>query len=264
MTSNDTTAYKIWRIVYPLLIYFLLDVLIVWMVQYLTVLAVNMTPDSFLARNTPAIGAIIFLAVSIVVCYKIYQKDYTVSSDWICHKPVYFLLLAVMGILASHGLSALISLISSTGMLGNYQEIEENVFVASPVLVIVQTVVLAPISEELLFRGILLRRLQQYIHGFWVPALISSAIFGIYHMNLAQGIFAFLFGLFICAIYDKFRNLWAAIALHIGGNLISVVLVYTGFQYPETWLFITVMILALAVAGALYYFIIRRLKIQDQ
>ena len=258
MTSNDSIAYRIWRIVYPLLIYFLLDVLIVWLVQYLTVLLVNVTPDSFLGRNTPAIGAIIFLAVSIVVCYKIYQKDYNEPSRWIYQHPGYFALLAVMGILASHGLSALISLISSTGMLGNYQEIEQNVFVASPVLVIVQTVILAPLSEELLFRGILYRRLQGYIHGFWGPALISSAIFGLYHMNLAQGIFAFIFGLFICAVYERIRNLWAAIALHAGGNLISVVLVYTGFQYPETWQYITAMVLALAAAGALFYLLIRR------
>ena len=76
-------------------------------------------------------------------------------------------------------------------------------------------------------------------------------------MNLAQGVFAFLFGLLICAVYDKLQNLWAAIALHAGGNLISVVLVYTGFQYPSTWLYVTVMVLALAGAFALYYFLIR-------
>ena len=263
MTSNESVPYKIWRIVYPLLIYFLMDALIVWAVEYLTLLLVNLTPGSFLVYNTPAIGSIIFLAVSIFVCYKIYQKDFNETSGWIYRHPGYFAWLAVAGILASHGLSALISLISSTGMLGNYQEIEQNVFLASPFLVIFQTVVLAPISEELLFRGILYRRLQRYIRGFWGPALISSAIFGLYHMNLAQGIFAFLFGLFICAVYEKIRNLWAAIALHAGGNLISVVLVYTGFQYPEPWLYITVMILALAAAGAIYYFLIRRLKIQD-
>jgi len=258
MTGNDSIPYKIWRIVYPLLIYFLLDVLIVWAVEYLTVLYGNIAPGSFMAHNTPAIGSIIFLAVSIVVCYKIYQKDYNEPSWQICRKPGYFAVLALIGILASHGLSALISLAATAGMLGNYQEIEENVFMASPYLVILQTVILAPVSEELLFRGLLFNRLQSCIRGFWVPALISSAIFGIYHMNLAQGIFAFLFGLLICAVYDRVRNLWAAIALHAGGNLISVLLVYTGFQYPGTGLYITAMILALAAAGVLYVFFIRR------
>jgi len=263
MMNSDSIPYKIWRIVYPLLLYFLLDVLVVWAVQYLTVLYVNLHPDSFLARNTPAIGSVIFLVVSILVFYKIYLKDHTDFSDWIYHRPAYFLLLAVIGVLASHGLSSLISLVSSTGMLGNYQEIEENVFAASPVFVILQTVLLAPASEELLFRGILLRRLQQYLPGFWAPALISSAVFGIYHLNLAQGIFAFLFGLLICAVYDKFRNLWAAIAVHAGGNLISVVLVYTGFQYPEDWMFIATMVLALAAAGGLCCVVLRRVRTGD-
>ena len=108
----------------------------------------------------------------------------------------------------------------------------------------------------------MLRRLQNYLPGFWGPALISSAIFGIYHMNLAQGIFAFLFGLLICAVYDSMQNLWAAIALHAGGNLISVVLVYTGFQYPSDWMYVTAMILALLGAAALYWFLIRPKQVQ--
>ena len=258
--SNDSVWYKIWRILYPLAIYFLLDVMVVWAVQSLTLIFTNVQPGSFLAYNTPAIGTILFLLISIIICWKIYQKDYNSPSEWIIQNPKYFPILALIGILASHGLSALITLISQGGMLGTYQEIEQNVFMASPVLVILQTVILAPVSEELLFRGILYLRLKKYIPGFWGPALISSAIFGVYHMNLAQGIFAFLFALLICAVYDRIRNLWAVIVLHAGGNLISVLLVYTGFQYPSTWMYITGMVVALAGAFALYWFLIRPMK----
>ena len=258
--NNESVFHKIWRILYPLLIYFFLDVMIVWAVELLTVINVKIEPDSFLARNIPAIAGTIFLVVSIIVCWKIYQKDCNEWSVWIYRNPQYFLLLAVIGILASHGLSALISLVSSAGMLGSYQEIEDTVFTASPVLVILQTVVLAPISEELMFRGILFRRLGKYIPGFWGAALISSVIFGAYHMNLAQGIFAFLFGLLICAVYDRLRNLWAAIAMHAGGNLVSVLMVYTGFTYPAAWMYYTCMILAITGALVLYWFLIRPLK----
>lgn len=262
--NHESVLSRIWRIVYPLLIYFLLDVLIVFAVQYLALPYAAANPESFLALNTPAIGSVIFLIVSIIVCWRIYRRDAVGHTVWIYHSPQYFLLLALIGILASHGLSALISLAAQGGMISTYQEIEENVFQASPVLVILQTIVLAPVSEELLFRGIIFRRLGNYIPGFWGPALISSAIFGIYHLNLAQGIFAFLFGLLICAVYDRVQNLWAAIALHVGGNLVSVVLVYLRFQYPQPWMYILFMILALVGAAALYYFLIRPLKSRAQ
>ena len=258
--NNDGVLYKIWRIVYPLIIYFLLDVLIVWAAELLAVLNVSIAPGSFLAVNMPAIANIIFLAVSIIVMYKIYSNDHYSCAEWIYKKPLYYIVLIILGALASHGLSALVSLLNMDSIVGNYSEIEASVFAASPVLVVIQTVVLAPLSEELLFRGILFRRLESYIDGFWLPALISSAIFGLYHFNLVQGIFAFLFGILLCAVYVKIRNLTAVIVLHIGGNLISVVLVYTGFTYPEKWVYMASMCACLAASFAIYYFAIRPVK----
>lgn len=260
MDQNDSVLYKIAMILYPLILYFLLDVLIVWAVEFLAAISGTVQPGSFLGINMPAIAAVIFLAVSIIICWKIYQKDPVEVSEWIYAKPGYFALLALIGILASHGLSALVSLLPVDNVAGSYTEIEETVFAASPVLVIIQTVILAPLSEELLFRGILYNRLKRYLKGFWLPALISSAVFGLYHFNLAQGIFAFLFGLLLCAVYDKVRNLWACIALHVGGNLVSVVLVYTGFTYPAVWVYALVTVIALALAWALYHFLIRPVK----
>lgn len=260
MKRQDSVIYKLYMILYPLALYFLMDVLIVWAAEYLVSAFGAVNPGSFLAINAQAIAAVIFLIITIPVFYRIYRKDPVDVSEWIYSKPGYFALLALIGILASHGLSALVTLIGVDSLAGNYSEIEETVFAASPVLVILQTVVLAPLSEELLFRGILYNRLRYYLKGFWLPALISSAIFGIYHFNLAQGIFAFLFGLLLCAVYDKIRNLWACIALHVGGNLVSVILIYIGFTYPEEWIFVVVMAVTLAAAWALYHFLIRPLR----
>ena len=259
MNKGDT-AYKVWWIFYPLLLYFLLEVVIVRAAEALMAAYYGAQQGSWGASNIPTIAAIIFLVISIYVCYRIYQKNMLIPSDWIYKHPLYLILLAGIGVLASHGLSAFISLINIDSIIGNYSEIESTVFIASPILVVAQTVILAPLSEELLFRGILYNRLRMTFNNFWAPALISSAIFGIYHFNLAQGLFAFLFGLLACAVYDKVNNLWAPIVLHAGGNLISVVLVYSGFVYPEVWVYVIVMILSLAAAWALYHFIIRPVR----
>ena len=260
MNKKIDIIYRIWWIIYPLLIYFLLDLVIVWAAEALMAAYYGVQKGSWASYNIPTIAAIIFLLVSIWVCWTIYRKDSLIPSDWIYKHPQYFALLVLIGVLASHGLSALISFMNIDSIIGNYSEIESTIFVASPVLVIVQTIILAPLSEELLFRGILYNRLRLSFGGFWAPALISSAIFGVYHFNLAQGLFAFLFGLLACAVYDKINNLWAPVVLHAGGNLVSVILVYTGFTYPEVWVYVAVMAASLAAAWALYHFIIRPLR----
>lgn len=249
--KNKSVLYVIWEILYPLLAYFLLDLLLVWGIQ-------NLMPAE--SSYSSAAASIVFLAASILMCWYFYRRDSFPKEGWLLHHCQYMPLLLVLGALASHGLSAFVSFLNIDRIIGNYTEIENSIFAAPVILVIIQTVILAPISEELLFRGILYQRLKAFTGKFWLSALISSLIFGVYHLNLAQGIFAFLFGLLACAVYDKIQNLWASILLHIGGNLLSVILVYTGLDYPSTTVWIIAMILALAAAWAIYHFLIRPLK----
>ena len=221
---------------------------------------VNSAADNvrtFIARNYRTIASIVFQGVSVPVFLYIYRSDSRTSSSWLIHHPVYFALLAVTGAMASHGLSALVSIIFPADISGTYNEIQNSIFAASPWLVIIQTVVLAPVSEEILFRGIIFRRLEAFTDYFIVRALISSAIFGIYHMNLSQGIFAFAFGLLCCAVYYSMNSLWASIVLHAGGNLLSVIMVYTDFKYSSEIAYIAVMCACLAGAAVVYCFVLR-------
>ena len=59
-----------------------------------------------------------------------------------------------------------------------------------------------PLSEELLFRGILFERLRMALPFFWA-ALGSAAFFGLVHGNWAQGIYATLMGLILAWLYEK-------------------------------------------------------------
>ena len=61
--------------------------------------------------------------------------------------------------------------------------------------------------------------------------------------------FAFFFGMILCLVYDRFQNLWANIILHAAGNLLSVLLTYSMFQYPSMVLYIIVMAVFLLLAA---------------
>jgi len=77
--------------------------------------------------------------------------------------------------------------------------------------------VLAPIGEELLFRGFLLRSLRPYGKRF---AILGSALFfGLFHGNLLQTPYAFLVGLLLGYVAMEYSISWA-VALHMFNNLV--------------------------------------------
>ena len=78
--------------------------------------------------------------------------------------------------------------------------------------------ILAPVLEELLFRMGLYDFLYRRT-GFVPAMLLSSLAFGLYHMNLIQGIYAFLMGILICFIYRKDHRSFVPVILHAGANL---------------------------------------------
>lgn len=97
-------------------------------------------------------------------------------------------------------------------------------------------VVIAPLGEELVFRGIVFLGLVRWL-GPIPAALISSVLFGLIHlqMQLAATLFlaayASLFGLFACWLVYRYGSLWLAIGAHAASNLASVVLAAIAGQF---------------------------------
>lgn len=97
-------------------------------------------------------------------------------------------------------------------------------------------VVIAPLGEELVFRGIVFLGLVRWV-GAIPAALISSVLFGLIHLQaqLAATLFlaayALLFGLFACWLVHRYGSLWLAIGAHAASNLASVVLAAIAGQF---------------------------------
>lgn len=77
--------------------------------------------------------------------------------------------------------------------------------------------ILAPISEEILFRGYVLRSLQPYGKRFAI--LFSALLFGFFHGNLLQMPYAWIVGLVLGYIAVEYSIFWS-ISLHIFNNLV--------------------------------------------
>ena len=86
--------------------------------------------------------------------------------------------------------------------------------------------ILAPLAEEVVFRGAILRTLLGIMSkkNHWVAIMISAAIFGIVHANLAQFINALLMGLILGWMYYRTGSLVPGILLHWVNNTMAYVL----------------------------------------
>jgi membrane protease YdiL (CAAX protease family) len=88
---------------------------------------------------------------------------------------------------------------------------------------------LAPILEELLFRGAIIRLLLPHYKP-WIAILISGLIFGVIHANPAQTVPAILIGCALGWVYYLTRSVLPCILIHIFNNGMSV---FLSTQFPQ-------------------------------
>lgn len=133
-----------------------------------------------------------------------------------------------------------------------YDQTMSGLFTSDPILVAAYVIVLAPIMEELIMRGILFNRLR-YEFSFFTANLIQALVFGIYHLDIVQGIYAFVLGLILGYVYEKTRTLLSPILLHIVINASGFLLPFLPFgKYIDIWLQICIGCILLFVALHLF------------
>ncbi len=89
--------------------------------------------------------------------------------------------------------------------------------------------VLAPIVEEMVFRKGIYSMIRRGT-GCTAAMVLSAALFGVYHGNVVQGIYAFLMGLALAASYEKYQNLLAPTLFHGGANLAVYMMIQVKFM----------------------------------
>ena len=92
---------------------------------------------------------------------------------------------------------------------------------AGIVLFVILAVILAPLFEEIFFRGFLLRGFSSS-WGWVTGACVSAAIFGIAHLQFDVFVPLFALGLALAWVYKRSGSLWTSIAFHALFNGLSV------------------------------------------
>lgn len=97
---------------------------------------------------------------------------------------------------------------------------------------VIQTLITAPIFEELFFRGIILNGLlSKYKNNYKKAIIITALIFGVVHLNIPQGVNGFIGGVILGIIYCYTSSMKLSIFAHFINNSIIFL------PIPETLLF---------------------------
>lgn len=110
------------------------------------------------------------------------------------------------------------------------------------VLFVIYAVLVAPITEEFVFRGLVYRSIRDR-RGVAVGAIVSAVAFGLVHFvpgGTWEGVLALqltmvITGIGLALIYERRKNLVADIAGHAAFNLIAVVAIAAGVGIVPGW-----------------------------
>jgi membrane protease YdiL (CAAX protease family) len=100
-------------------------------------------------------------------------------------------------------------------------------FGAEAIMLVVAALVLAPVTEEWFFRGLLFRRVSAR-SGRMLGYAISMLAFAAIHDNPAGFVVYLWLGLVFAAVLERTGRLWAAVAVHMGNNAYVLVMLFAG------------------------------------
>lgn len=132
------------------------------------------------------------------------------------------ILLTPLGFIAYVILSFVLTSIASQFPFYDIEQVQETGFTQlnqgyEYLLAFLTLVVIAPIAEEILFRGYLLGKLRKHV-PIWAAILITSLLFGLVHFAWNVGVDVFALSIILCLLRIGTGRLWPSILLHMAKN----------------------------------------------
>ena len=138
-------------------------------------------------------------------------------------KSIAYVYVALLGFGCCITFNTLVSVLNLPAYSKTYQEVAKNIYSGGLFIEILSATIVVPIVEELIFRGVIFKRMCSMIKV--IPAVIlSSVIFGVIHGNLVQFVYATCLGMALCFVYIRCKSIAAPILLHMMANLTSIVI----------------------------------------
>lgn len=178
-------------------------------------------------------------AVTALVAFLVYRfglknkklNKFTKTFSW---KTIPALVLAFWGFSIITSSLLQVTYMIYPSIIEEYSELMEDIGISdTSLLAIISTVIMAPVSEELVFRGLTLSFGRRFTKRFWIANFIQAICFGVAHGNIVQGTYAFGLGLVLGYIYRVYNNILVPMLCHCLYNIMGGYLVLYVFGDSE-------------------------------
>lgn len=273
----ESDGRKLWRVIYPALTYWGVNMLIsvifstgaVAYVMYQSGLTGDWNLEQMVEESVRLLAeyayemsiASALLTLPLMLLYRRWDRKRARALGIVrrFEKPSLLSLVPVI-ILGLASCLLLNNLMNLSGLMQVYEDTAEELagtlYQGRLVLEILGVGILVPIAEELVFRGLTMARMEEYWGRKYAIAL-SAMLFAVIHGNLLQGIYTFPLGLLLAYVYDRYHTLLAPVLFHAASNLLSVTaseLGYLDFMAESESLYWGITVgMAVVVLGALYW-----------
>ena len=178
-----------------------------------------------------ATGMIITMALFSIITMAIFlmAKWSVVSRHWVRTRPWFVLFWCVVAALGA--LVPSVWLQEHMPELPNLVEGEFDMIMKDRMGYFVVGL-LAPLAEEMVFRGAILRSLLRWKPNPWIGIVISAILFAVIHMNPAQMPHAFLIGLLLGWMYWRTDSIVPGVVYHWVNNTVAYIL-YNIYPNPD-------------------------------
>ena len=110
--------------------------------------------------------------------------------------------------------------------MDNYQNLIENSGLTEYSLMwVFSTLILPPLVEEMIFRGLIQKYLERAGMHWILANVVQAVLFGVFHQNLVQGIYAALLGFALGFVAHRYNTLAASMLMHMFYNLMGTLIV---------------------------------------
>lgn len=176
-----------------------------------------MIESSTISDREIRVLSIITNIVAIIVFALWYRK---LKRDTIKLKKIFYvkhiIILCILGVCIQVGTFFLLNtmLFMRKEWFYVYKEHMEGIDRDKNILSKIHTIIITPIIEELMFRGVIFEKCKK-VMPYIIANIVQALIFGIYHQNIIQGFFTFLVGICLGIICIKLQSLFSVILVHI-------------------------------------------------
>lgn len=199
-----------------------------YMQNYMDTYMTKMAENSAAITTATAIGTLVAVIAMVIWYYfGIYRKNKKISVPEPVLpklKNVKSILFIVLGSIACYALAIIIYealAICMPRVMSVYEQSMSTAMGGVVGLGAILAVILAPIGEETALRGIVMNRAKKSF-GLIGCMVLSGILFGIFHMNPIQGLYAIPIGMFYGFVAYKFKSVIPSIICHFINNLLSM------------------------------------------